>query len=543
MAIHRTASPKYRPSGLRTSQIRGFSSTPTVRVFPRPSTATPFGLAKKLHLPKHDVLKYKKPKKHTNPPPKKSITVKIPMALDPEELRLAERTNLGLSVQALTELSISPVTISANLRGGKGPPLDDYTGRVTIKDPVDTSHRLLDLYDGEVTGAGGPSKVMVNVLKVIGDGPGDHSFDKWTAAVYERLKSEIGAWKKINGPFVHYIGFARVDDVPAVLTQAVEGTRAKDFLESASVQDRRSLIVGFAKALEALHAEQLPHGNLEPQHFVVDTKGKAKLSGFCFNHMIERELSKVKPVGEHHRSARYAAPEALEDKTVADKLDVYSFACVALGRVTKMSERINVLYRRIDERSKQATVLPAVQARIANRAVHLSKLLIQQLQVVDDEGIGSVPEGLGDELDSFIKALQDVEDVMIATEQSGFLTRLLSAMWVNARLATAQEGLESSYKQLVTAIRTSAQSTAGPVDLPPYSLVGKTPSAPTDVLDSARPKWSDVELLASLTTRRPSDQSSSWASVFTAKVAGVRGTVMVKTYPGKRRDALALLLK
>lgn len=60
------------------------------------------------------------------------------------------------------------------------------------------------------------------------------------------------------------------------------------------------------------------------------------------------------------------------------------------------------------------------------------------------------------------------------------------------------------------------------------------------MLDSARPKWSDVELLASLTTRRPSDQSSSWASVFTANVAGVQGTVMVKTYPGKRRDALAV---
>lgn len=47
------------------------------------------------------------------------------------------------------------------------------------------------------------------------------------------------------------------------------------------------------------------------------------------------------------------------------------------------------------------------------------------------------------------RALQDAEDAMIATEQSGFLTRLLSAMWVNARLATAQENLEGSYKQLV----------------------------------------------------------------------------------------------
>lgn len=236
----------------------------------------------------------------------------------------------------MTKLSLSHATILADLLGDRGSDEQlDYTGRVTIKGPADTSHRLLNLYDGEVTDVEGPStKVTVQVLKKIGSGPEDPNFNKWTAAVHKRLKSEIAVWKDISGPFVHYIGFAIVDGVPAVLTQVVEGRSAKDYLEGASIRDKRFLILAFADALKALHAEQLWHGNLEPQHFVVGTNGKAKLSGFCFNHMIERELLKVKTSGEHHRSARYAAPEVLEDKTVSDKSDVYSFACVALELMT-----------------------------------------------------------------------------------------------------------------------------------------------------------------------------------------------------------------
>ncbi|KAG8916867.1 hypothetical protein FRC00_014298, partial [Tulasnella sp. 408] len=202
-----------------------------------------------------------------------------------------------------------------------------------------------------------------------------------------------------------------------------------------------------------------------------------------------------------------------------------------------MSERIIEISHRIDERAKQSTALPVVQARIASRAGHLSKLAIPQLQVA---GVGNDGSGFDQEaeLDSFIKALQEAEEAMIAAEQPGFLRRMLSAMWVNARLAAAQEGLEKSYKELATAIRTSAQSRGEPVNLPAYTLVAETTILPATGLASSKPKWSDVELLNNLTTRRPSDQSSSWASVFTAKVAGIQGTVMVKTYPGKRHDAL-----
>lgn len=85
-------------------------------------------------------------------------------------------------------------------------------------------------------------QVTVQVLKKIGSGPEDPNFNKWTAAVHKRLKSEIAVWKDISGPFVHYIGFAIVDGVPAVLTQVVEGRSAKDYLEGASIRDKRFLV-------------------------------------------------------------------------------------------------------------------------------------------------------------------------------------------------------------------------------------------------------------------------------------------------------------
>lgn len=54
--------------------------------------------------------------------------------------------------------------------------------------------------------------------------------------------------------------------------------------------------------------------------------------------MIEKELGKVTLSGEHRRSARYAAPEVLENKPEDEKSDVYSFACVALGRFPKAAK-------------------------------------------------------------------------------------------------------------------------------------------------------------------------------------------------------------
>ncbi|KAG8974598.1 hypothetical protein FRC05_007074 [Tulasnella sp. 425] len=210
----------------------------------------------------------------------------------------------------------------------------DYTGRVTAKNPPDTSHKLVNSYAGEVKGGKDKGRVTVKALRIIGNGKNDPNFKKWTTAVDQRLRRELGGWKRIKGPFVEYIGFATVDGVPAVLTQFVEGTSAKEASAKKNAQDKRRLVLEFADALRTLHREQLLHGNIEPRHFIVDKKGKGKLGGFCFNQMIEDELKKINPSEEYRRSARYTPPEILENKPANGKSDVYSFACVAVELMT-----------------------------------------------------------------------------------------------------------------------------------------------------------------------------------------------------------------
>ncbi|KAG9000415.1 hypothetical protein FRB90_011831 [Tulasnella sp. 427] len=200
----------------------------------------------------------------------------------------------------------------------------------------------------------------------------------------------------------------------------------------------------------------------------------------------------------------------------------------------EMSESLAPIARRIESHAKEATVLPNTQARISNRATRPSTLVIQQLQALG-HGAGDLASGLRENLDSFIGALQAAEDAIIVVEDPGFVWRVLRALWAKAQLTAAQEGIEKSYKQLAV-----VGPTSGPVDLPQYKFVGETISIPPNGLAFPRPKWSDVELLTSVTTGRASEQSL-WASIFTAKVTGVPGTVMVKVYPGKKRGALAIL--
>ncbi|KIO18211.1 hypothetical protein M407DRAFT_32126 [Tulasnella calospora MUT 4182] len=213
----------------------------------------------------------------------------------------------------------------------------DYTSRVTIKGHANTGHKLLNSYAGEIPIGKETVQVTVKALRKIGSGSSDTDFTKWTEAVRQRLKGEISVWKKVDGPgsLVPYIGIATVDDVPAVLTQFVDGTSATEYTERLSVADIRPLILEFADALKSLHSQQLRHGSIEPQHFIVDKKGKAKLTGFAFDRMVEEELEKLRPVEEYRRSARYTPPETLEGKPTNDKSDVYSFACVALELMTR----------------------------------------------------------------------------------------------------------------------------------------------------------------------------------------------------------------
>ncbi|KAG8906063.1 hypothetical protein FRC01_008152 [Tulasnella sp. 417] len=186
--------------------------------------------------------------------------------------------------------------------------LDD--GRKIIrKGPVQTGDRLLDLFSEELTE--GQTQVTLLTLRNIGDEPENTTFLQFKDAVRLRLDGEIDNWKKVDGSFVQYEGFALFSGVPALMTEFIEGTGAKEYLAEKSMEDKQRL-----------------------RHFIVDKKGKAEVSGYCFNRIVEEEFEKFYNSEDHRRSVRYAAPEFLERRTTDEHTDVYSFALVAMELLT-----------------------------------------------------------------------------------------------------------------------------------------------------------------------------------------------------------------
>ncbi|KAG8959113.1 hypothetical protein FRC00_001950 [Tulasnella sp. 408] len=204
---------------------------------------------------------------------------------------------------------------------------------VTRKGHPVTSHPLLNSYVG-TTKDKKQTLVSLTLLRPIGKRSQDDTFNKWKTEVWKRIDKEIVEWQKVDGPFVKYECITTFGNVPAVITEFIEGTDVKEYLEKEkdkkSMKDRPRLILEFARALTTLHSLNLSHGSIEPCHFIVDHKGKAKLGGYCFNRMVEEEFEKIYSSEEHRSSARYVAPEVLENGKTDTKSDVYSFALVAL---------------------------------------------------------------------------------------------------------------------------------------------------------------------------------------------------------------------
>ncbi|KAG8916409.1 hypothetical protein FRC01_003171 [Tulasnella sp. 417] len=196
-----------------------------------------------------------------------------------------------------------------------------------------TNYPLLDSYVGEMMDKK-HTQVTLTTLRSIGKRTHNDTFNQWRIEVKKRLGNEIEDWKKVDSSFVQYEGFTTFSGVPALITEFIESTPAKEHLEKKSAKDKRRLILEFARALKTLHGQNLSHGTIEPCHFMVDKKGKAKVGGYCFNRMVEEEFEKLHSAEDYRGSARYVAPEFLESRKTDERTDVYSFGLVAMELLT-----------------------------------------------------------------------------------------------------------------------------------------------------------------------------------------------------------------
>ncbi|KAG8920860.1 hypothetical protein FRC01_000555 [Tulasnella sp. 417] len=240
----------------------------------------------------------------------------------------------------------------------------ERTVRAPRKDQVDdrqlcirkgyptTSYPLLYLYTG-VMKNNEHTQVTLTALRPVRKRALYETFMQWKREVRKRLVKEFDDWKRVDGPFVKYNHYTWFSGVPALVTEFIEGTGAKEYLEKKSVKYKRRMILKFARALRTLHRGNLSHGSIEPCHFIVDKKGKAKVGGYCFNRMVEEEFEKLYPSEENRLSARYVAPEFLESRKTDKHTDVYSFALLAMELLTGVQPFASV--------SKEASLIGRVR--------------------------------------------------------------------------------------------------------------------------------------------------------------------------------------
>ncbi|KAG9026127.1 hypothetical protein FS837_004701 [Tulasnella sp. UAMH 9824] len=301
-----------------------FSEPKSPRGAARASTTLPFGVSSR-DIKKDVKSNSTNSRGDTPPPSRKNTPVNSPDKKGDREL-----AGSGDKGDSSSPKSSNATSTTSNEQ------VDDRQ-QVMRKGSPATSHPLLDSYVGAMKDKK-QTQVTLTLLRPIGGRAQDDTFKRWRTEVRKRLEKEHVEWQKVDGPFVQYEGITMFSGVPAVITEFIEGTNVKDYLEKEkekkSMKDKPRLILEFARALTTLHGLNLSHGSIEPCHFIVDHKGKAKLGGYCFNRMVEEEYEKMYSSEEYRNSARYVAPEVLENGKADSKSDVYSFALVALELMT-----------------------------------------------------------------------------------------------------------------------------------------------------------------------------------------------------------------
>ncbi|KAG8915008.1 hypothetical protein FRC00_008777 [Tulasnella sp. 408] len=301
-----------------------FSEPKSPRGAAKASTEIPFGIHR-VDIKKDGKSNSTNSRKDTPPPSRKSTPVNSPEKKGDKDLG-----GSGDKGNSSSPKSHNATSTTSNEQ------VDDRQ-QVTRKGHPVTSHPLLDSYVGTMKDKK-QTQVTLKLLRPIGKRSQDNTLETWKTEVRMRMDKEIVEWQKVDGPFVKYEGITTFGGVPAVITEFIEGTDAKDYLEKEkdkkAMKDKPRLILEFARALTTLHSLNLSHGSIEPCHFIVDHKGKAKLGGYCFNRMVEEEFEKVYSSEDYRNSARYVAPEVLDNGKTDSKSDVYSFALVALELMT-----------------------------------------------------------------------------------------------------------------------------------------------------------------------------------------------------------------
>ncbi len=156
-------------------------------------------------------------------------------------------------------------------------------------------------------------------------------------AFLRRFRAEAQAAAALNHPnIMRVFDWGEDDGGPFLVLEFLEGGSLRDMLDSGRrLSNSQAVLVGLeaARALDYAHRRGLVHRDMKPANICFDEEGRTAIADFGLARALA-EAAWTEPEGVLLGTARYAAPEAAQGRSVDGKADVYGLGLVLLEAVT-----------------------------------------------------------------------------------------------------------------------------------------------------------------------------------------------------------------
>ncbi|KAF9650992.1 kinase-like protein [Thelephora ganbajun] len=145
---------------------------------------------------------------------------------------------------------------------------------------------------------------------------------------------EAVMWKRLAHPNIVPLLGITLEPLQLISTW-MPGGELKEYITHHLDTDRLSLLSGIADGLNYLHSRNIVHGDLKGPNILVDDSGCPRITDFGLAMVAQNQDSIRSAEGEHGHTARWTAPEILNEQgTYSKEADVFSFAMVMVEAFT-----------------------------------------------------------------------------------------------------------------------------------------------------------------------------------------------------------------
>ncbi|WVZ06814.1 hypothetical protein V8G54_020160 [Vigna mungo] len=186
------------------------------------------------------------------------------------------------------------------------------------------------------------------------------------------FKNEIELLCQLRHPnIVSLVGFCNHKKEKIIVYEYLSNESLYQHIQSGKLswKKRLEICIGAARGLHYLHAgakRTIIHRNINPSNILFDGNMEPKLAAFGLSVQGQRFMSKPKPIKVNSPAGTigYIAAEQIENLTITDKTDVYSFGMVLLEVVSGKKYMNLIQEEEVFERPFEEKVDPKIKGKI-----------------------------------------------------------------------------------------------------------------------------------------------------------------------------------